>query len=322
MSWRGSMMRAGFREDDLLGGRVSRLINGYDAQGKVIYVDASKAANGGGRTPRNAKNTIALGEDALVANKNDLLRYLQSSSGGIIVDTLAWDKSYTHFEGVGPAPHYANRARIFNSGTAAVGPLLNISASGCSFKNLYLFQGSAIAASGCVLVSGGRNTFERIHFAGIGHATAAANANSYALKLDGAEECDFIECTIGINTITLTAAAKPLWIDTATRRITFTRCRFMMSSDTAAHKMITLADNNAVDREIVFDNCEFINFSVNHATTLTELVDMTAGQTKDLIFINPTLIGIAEIDAGDVAGTHVVGPAVAAGAGIAVTPTT
>ncbi len=89
MSWKGSMLRAGMREYDLSSRRLSGLINGYDAQGKVIYVDVSKAANGGGRSPRNAKNTIALGEGALTAGKNDVLRYLQSTSGGSIVDTLA-----------------------------------------------------------------------------------------------------------------------------------------------------------------------------------------------------------------------------------------
>lgn len=321
MSWKGQLLRSGIRESEMVGGRLRT--SNYGGQGKQIFVDCSKSASGGGRTPRTAKNTIALGEDALTANQNDELIYLQSSSGGTITDTLAWDKSYTHFIGHGPAPHYANRARIFNTGTATVGPLLNVSASGCLFENLYLFQGAAIAASGCVLVSGGRNVFRNVHFAGIGHATAAASASSYCLKLDGAEECDFIDCTIGVNTIKRTAAAKPLWIDGDSKRITFTRCRFVSFSDTAAHKFIVINDASAVDREIVFDRCEFINFSTNHTATLTEVADIpSSGQTKDFIFLDPVMIGVAEIDAGDETGTWVVGPTVAAGAGIGVTPTT
>lgn len=116
-------------------------------RGRVYYVDPANGSDfNDGKTPRRALATIAAGYAKLTANRHDTLVYLAGATSASIVDTLDWAKSYTHFVGIAAPVPVAQRARIFNSGnTTASTPLLKVSGSGCIFRNLYIFQGSAVA---------------------------------------------------------------------------------------------------------------------------------------------------------------------------------
>jgi len=190
------------------------------------------------------------------------------------------------------------------------------------FQNFYIFQGGATAASGNVVVTGDRNYFNNVHFAGIGHATPAGNANAYSLKLTGAAENLFENCTIGIDTIKRTAANNHLVIDTDSKRNEFRGCRFLSWSETAAHTLVKIAGGN--DRFTLFHDCLFYNFWTNHVSTLNEAFDATITTTHDIIVTgNSALVGILEWEAGDIAGTWISAPAPAAAtSGIAVKPAT
>jgi len=301
-------------------------------RGKIVYVDP---ANGSdlytGRTPKQAVKTLTCGYDKLSDNCNDILVLIGDNSSISLETELVWAKDYTHLYGVCSPVPIGQRARVLNKAgdaydTAFSGKsLLKVTGSGCIFKNLYFFQGAdgANKAYGAVHVTGLRNYFENVHFAGMG-ATAsggnAAHADSYSLKVDGGCENLFIGCSIGVDTIKRTAANNHLVITGVTRRNEFVDCRFLSWAENNAYTIAKIVGGQ--EFYTLFDSCWFYNFWTNFADGLNEAFDVTVTTTHYSLFINPSLFNIDELDAGDTAGTLVTGPATAAACGIAVTPTT
>lgn len=326
MSWMGNMLKAGIYSD----GKNIKIdghmlahggISGPVGTGDVYFLDPANGSDSrNGKTPDKAFATLAAAEDALTANQNDIIYYLAGSSGATIASALTWDKNYTHLIGVCAPASVGQRARIFNSGNLA--SLLTVSASGCSFQNIYIFQGGATAASGNVIVTGGRNYFRNVHFAGIGNATPAGNANAYSLALTGAAENLFEDCTIGIDTIKRTAANNHLVIQSDSKRNEFRNCRFLSWAEVNTYTLVKIAGGN--DRWTLFDGCWFYNFWTNHVGTLLGAMTVTVTTTHDvMIHGNSALFGILEWDSTDAAGTWISSPAPAAAtSGIAVKPAT
>ena len=282
-------------------------------QGNVYYLDAANGSdNNDGKVPGRAFKTLAAAEDALAANQNDILYYLAGASSISLTSTLTWDKDYTHLIGVAAPVPVATRARVFNSGN--FNQLLTISATGCVFKNLYFLQGSSTSGAVTnVTVSGERNYFENFHFAGMGHATPAAQSGGNSLTLTGSENL-FRDCTIGIDTIVRTTNTELIFDGDASRN-TFEDCRFISSSETTAHTHVKFTDATAGGRWTLFKNCSFYNFSANHATVLTEVFDMPAtNATFDVLLINCYQYNMTEWDAGNAAFLKVVGPKADSGA--------
>lgn len=317
------------REDFTVGNlTVENLVGGvapFTGFGKSFYLDPTNGSDGNsGLNPRQAKATMADGYALLTAGRNDTLVYLSGSSS-LSIEAFTWAKSYTHFVALGAPTHAAQRARIFNSTTTqtASAALLTISASGCIFKNFYIFQGEDTnQAQKCVTVTGGRNYFENVHFAGMGHASISSETDSDSLFMNGAEENLFKKCTIGVTTTKRTGVNTQIRFDGSAKRNVFEKCKITNWSETAGHPLITEADAAAMEDYNIFEDCLFFNFWTNHGGTLTEVMDANVGATHDTIFINPLMVGILEIEAGDVASVKATGPAMVAATGIAVTPTT
>lgn len=306
------------------GNRATRPITDFEMTtmgiGDAYYVDPTNGSTGvSGKSPTTALSSLSAAYEKATADQNDIIYILAGSSGASLSEELAWAKSYTHLVGL-CAPNMNPRARIGNSGNE-IANIMAISASGCIFKNFRVGNyGSEATALGTAEISGGRNYFQNVTIFGPGHATPAGETGSRALVLDGAEENRFVDCYIGGDTIERTAANVIMEIKGGCVRNEFIRSRFISAADNAAYKLIEIS--NEQDRFHLWDNCLFYNFSVNHATTLNEVFDVTVSGTQDHLFINPAMIGIAELDAGDVAGFTVVGPATVAASGIGVTPTT
>jgi hypothetical protein len=260
-------------------------VSGPVGQGDIYYVDPVDGATGNsGKTPGTAVKTLAAAYAKMSADQNDELRYLANTSGITLTANFEWALNYTHFRGICPPTPVAQRARIFGSDTAGtLTKLFKVSASNCMFSNLYLFQGGTHASDiGCFEVTGTRNYFWNIHFAGMGHATPAAQTGSYSLLLTGAAECLFEECTIGLDTITRGAANAEIQIASDCKRLKFSRCMIQSQSDTAGHVAINIAAGG-LDRWLWLDNCLVYNFSVNHATTLTCAITDSATATHDIL---------------------------------------
>jgi len=271
-------------------------------RGRVYYVDPANGSDTyDGRTPRRALATIAAAEDKCVANRNDTVVYIGGSTSASLTESLTWDKNYTHLVGICAPTNVSQRARIFNSG--AVTPLITISATGCIFKNLAIKQEYSHATAGCVTVTGGRNYFENVHFAGQIGSLAQAGASAYSLKLDGAEENLFVGCTIGVDTVVLTNG-KPLWLDGSAVRNEFDDCFFSIACETDTKAIVRFQDTTAVDRTLIFKRCLFYNFWTNHGGKLNEVFTIPASMaTCDIVLQDCIAVGFtqwAENDRGNI----------------------
>jgi hypothetical protein len=246
-------------------------------QGKKYFVDPVNGSDnpaGGGKDPAHAFKTLAAAEDACVSGRNDTVYFLASTSGDTQTAVLSWDKSYTHLIGVCATAAESHRARIFspNSATAGYSPMVSFSGQGCIIKNMAFKQQSYHADSHhCAQVTGGRNYFENVHFAGMLHATPAGDTNGGSLFLGGAEENLFKNCVIGQDTIQSTAANAQLRIDDYGRnnRNKFDGCLFYTNASAATTWV--LIDAESVGGYLWFKDCTFLN----KGTTMT--VGMTVG---------------------------------------------
>jgi hypothetical protein len=267
---------------------------------KVYCVDPTNGSDlNAGTSFKAPLATITAAEELCVANQHDVVLYLAGSSSITLSAALTWDKNYTHLIGMCAPTNIAQRARIFQLSTlTAASPLITISASGCIFKDLYIFQGVADATSLInVAVTGGRNYFENVHFAGGGHATQAVDGGA-SLKLDGAEENLFVNCTIGVDTADCGTGYSAILFDSEAHRNTFKNCVVRIRASNAGAAFAEVADATGIDRDTLFDNCTFLN---NSATSLTSgfVIPAGMGAPRKLLLKDCMVLGSTKLDAND-----------------------
>lgn len=243
--------------------------------------------------------TILAAFNKCVANQHDVVLYVGGPTSCVLSAALDWNKDYTHLIGYCAPTRIGQRARIFQLSTlTGASPLLTISASGCVFKNLYIFQGVNDATSLInVKVTGGRNYFENVHFAGGGHATQAVDGGA-SLMLDGAEENTFVNCTIGVDTIDAGTGMIGILFDTEAHRNVFEKCTVRMRAGNAGAVFVEIADATGIDRDTIFSNCLFLN---NSATSLTSGFAIPAGMgaPRKLLLKDCMILGTTKLDAND-----------------------
>ena len=275
----------------------------FSRDAKYYYVDPATGSDSfDGLTPGTALATIAAAEDKCVANRHDTVFYIAGSSSVTLSAALTWDKNYTHLIGIAAPTQVGQRARIFQlSSLTGASPLLNITASGCIFKNFYLFQGVDDNTSLInVQVTGGRNYFENVHFAGGGHATQAINGGA-SLELDGAEENTFVNCTIGVDTIDAATGMVGLLVDTEAKRNKFIDCTFTMSAGHTGAAFVELVDGTAIDRYLEFRRCSFINSNFKNFLMASAFVipAIAANRNCSILLQDCMFHGVSKLDAGD-----------------------
>lgn len=271
---------------------------GKDAN--YYFVDPANGSDDNtGEDIDNPLATISAAEDKCTANQHDTVLYIAGGTSLTETAAITWDKNYTHLIGVCAPTRIAQRARIFQLSTlTGASPLLNITATGCIFKNFYIFQGVDDATSLInVQVTGGRNYFENVHFAGGGHATQAVDGGC-SLKLNAAEENTFVNCTIGVDTIDAATGMMGIVFDGEAHRNIFERCTVRMRASNGGAGFVEVVDSTGIDRDNTFIDCMFLN---NSATDLTSAFVIPAGMgaprkfiLKDCIFL-----GTAKLDAND-----------------------
>lgn len=259
----------------------------------------SASDSNAGTDPNFPLLTYAVAYALLVANQNDVLYYVGMDASITLSVAATWAKDYTHFVGLTAPTNVAQRARIFQLSTlTGASPLFTVSASGCIFKNLYFFQGVNDATSLInVKVSGGRNYFENVHFAGGGHAAQAITGGA-SLMLDAAEENLFYRCTVGVDTIDAATGMSGLILDTDAHRNEFKECRFRMRAGNTGARFVTVADATGIDRDTLFDNCIFINNST--ANDMASAFVIPAMGEPRLILLKDCLFhNVTKLDASD-----------------------
>jgi hypothetical protein len=266
----------------------------------VYLVDAANGSDSNPGTSFKAPlATIAAAYALCTANQHDVVLYLASSSGINLSAALTWSKNYTHLIGLCAPTQAAQRARIFQLSTlTGASPLLTISATGCIFKDFYIFQGVDDATSLInVSVTGGRNYFENVHFAGGGHATMAINGGA-SLHLNAAEENLFRHCTIGVDTIAAATGMAGVLFDGEAHRNVFEDCLFSMYAGHAGAIFAEVVDSTGIDRYTIFKRCLFSN-TASMAMTQAFAIPAGMGAPRRIYLMDCALHGATDWDGND-----------------------
>jgi hypothetical protein len=227
-----------------------------------------------GMSPGSAKAEFSDALDLCTSGKGDGIVLM---SGGTTLDHTAsrlsavktWSQHNVYLKGLSAGGMF-NRATIRN--TAAVVNLANLitlSGNNNVIDNVGIVnEGSDAAAVGALIVSGLRNKIVNSHIAGALHATPAAVAGAYDVKLDAAEEIMFENCDFGSDSIVNAAANANILVDGGCWRIRFKNCRFFSNSVTVGRGAVNLVDATSLNGEMIFEGCKFLNFSPNGLTAL------------------------------------------------------
>lgn len=272
----------------------------FSKNAKYYFVDVANGSDGNsGFSPSEALASLEAAYAKTVANQHDTIFYIAGSSGNNLAAAVTWSKNYTHLIGVAAPTRIAQRARIFQTSTlTGASPLLTISATGCIFKNFYIFQGVDDATSLInVSVTGGRNYFENVHFAGGGHASQAINGGA-SLHLNAAEENTFVNCTIGVDTIDAATGMMGILFDGEAHRNIFEDCTVRMRAGNGGAGFVEIVDATGIDRDNTFKRCLFLN---NSGTDMTSgfVIPAGMGVPRKLLLMDCMILGTAKLDAND-----------------------
>lgn len=317
--------------------------------GTAWFVDPLNGSDGNsGRKPTQAFQTLYRAHEAMTAGKNEVCYLLsdgttastarlskasaQTVDSSVTSGTLVWSKNACHLIGITPPGMVSLRARIapptgtYTAATFGSNNFVTVSASGCYFANIQAFQSFSTgnAAEICWTDSGGRNVYANVHFAGIVDAAALAGTTSRSLKISGSNgENVFLNCTMGVDTATRSAANASLEFAGGTPRNIFRGCFFPFMTSAAGVLGILGTGNACVDRTQLFEQCSFVNAIKSTSTQMTALISFTTASPGGLILMRDcSLVGITKFgDTNGLANTYVDGGApTAATTGLAVNP--
>ena len=271
------------------------------AYSNVYYVDSTNGSDSNdGKRPEKPLLTILAAYNKCTANQHDVVAIIGGAASNNLSAALDWAKNYTHLVGLCAPTGVASRARIFQLSTlTGASPLLTISATGCIFKNFYLFQGVDDATSLInVSVTGGRNYFEDVHFAGGGHATQAVNGGA-SLHLNAAEENTFVRCTVGVDTVDAATGMVGLLFDAEAHRNVFRDCIFRMRAGHIGAAFVEVVDSTGIDRDNTFVDCLFINNATAFDMASAFVIPAGMGEPRALLLKDCMFLNVTKLDASD-----------------------
>jgi len=280
--------------------------NGIPLINKVIYIDGVNGADSGrsGRSFKTAYASLYKAHDAVTTDNYDMIIVAPAGTGSgsgtnesaaLTGGLVTFSKSLVSVVGA-PAPtRVSPRARILwdtaSQSTTTVA-LLTISGSGNRFVNIQL--GTFVDNNVLCKVTGDRNYFGAVHFAGIGDATAGDDADAKSLWLSDADENMFDGCYIGLDTIARSTSNVEIEIDGPAQRNTFKDCIITGYADDAGHLFVRADTAQDMDRHLIFDHCFFINPIASAATTMTVAMALTASLGGAIILSDSWLLGATD----------------------------
>ena len=290
----------------------------------VVDPQSGSDSNPGDRWTRPLL-TLAAAYAKCTTNQNDVVLIVGGPTALYPDAAMDWAKSYTHLVGLShDLPGVGQRCRVVGNTTADSAYIVDFRGNGCVVKNVQFFQGTdKDADSGAVIVSGSRNHFVNSFFAGMGHATTAARAGCYSLKVTGAENV-WERCTIGLGSMDRTAANAELWLTGECNRNRFIDCE-IVSWSTTAGKLAVKLDASAVPYTLQFKNTAFLNLNSDNGAPGGQpdnaISDAATPMHQILLMGDCPLVGY-DGWADTVTYVYSAQPVPAAGFGIAVNPTT
>jgi hypothetical protein len=324
-------------------------IGGLPLTGTWYFVNPASGSDGNdGLSPESPLATLYQAHNLMTAGQNDVcvligngassgsarlsLALAQTINSSATAGTLTWSKNACHLIGVAAPTQVGSRARIappsgtYTQATFGSGDFIVVSAAGCIFANLSIFHGFSTGGTNQIAWTdtGGRNYYYNVDIGGIGDAASAANTGARSLKISGTGENTFVNCTIGLDTVTRSVANASLEFAGATPRNVFISCNFPFMTSAAGVLGIIGTGSSNMDRWQKFDNCTFINAINSTSTTMSGLATLAASSGGLILMKNATMVGITEFgtDATSRGQMYVDGGAPTAGtSGIAVVPT-
>lgn len=250
--------------------------------GNLFYVDptdGSDTANDG-TTQDNALKTLTAAYNKTTNFHHDVVIIVPGGTASTDeAAALTWSNSYTHLIGNTAPTLISQRSRVGTT-VASLSPLITFSGNGNIVSNVQFSNGTTTGLY-CVKVTGDRNYFSNVHFAGLTNATAGDSAAAASLLITGAGsglgggENTFENCVIGADTAARSTSNACLEMananSTGCRRNMFINCFFPAYADNAGALFVKIDGTNDLDRFVWFKNCVF------HNAVRTSATEMTAG---------------------------------------------
>jgi len=283
--------------------QLGTLLGVLGGVGDVYYLDPTNGVDtNAGTSPGSAVKTFLVAEELLTANQNDVLVLISGTSALTLTAAVDWDKSYTHFVGACAPTRIEQRARIFQLSTlTGASPLFKLSASSCIMKDFYIFQGVADATSLInYQVTGSRNYFENVHFAGAGNITQAVDGG-VSLNINGGAANTFEKCTIGTDTAVAATGVSALTFGPAADAAHnyFDHCTFRVWANSTGVNFVETTITG-INYDNTFEDCIFINRKAAGGTSALASAFVVPGSTTGYLFLKNCMFGnVTKVDASD-----------------------
>jgi len=249
----------------------TKIAAGY-AGVQFVCGDTGSDANTG-FTPESPLKNLDTAYNRTLGGRNEIIFVVGGASSVNFSSAIAsagvglvWSKSYTHLVGLSASGSSGMRSHVSNgASTNLYTPLITVSGNGCLFENIEFFNGGAHAteAAVCVLVTGSYNSFVNCQISGGGHATAAANAATRSLVVQGngtggGGENTFRHCYIGLTTVQRGSTSSEIELKTNTPRNWFEDCTIASAASQNGTILVSI-DATGIQDFVVFRNCLFVN---------------------------------------------------------------
>lgn len=281
--------------------------------GNIYFVDYANGSDGNTGEAQNPFKTIARAYSKMVDGNNDVCVIVGDGSTTAtqrISSTLTWAKDACHLIGMTAPVPIAARARISHASTApttAFTPMVLVTAQGCVFANLSIFEG--FAQTGTAVVTwedqGSRNLYSRVQFGGMGNLTANTSfhqAGSASLLLTGGGEHYFDTCAIGLDTAPRDAANASLRLRSQSARNWFNNCEFPMYATATSPFFVDTNAANSLNRWLKFRDCDFYNVQgITSSASLVAGFSVSATQNGDIRLMGCSWYGMDDLVAADTA---------------------
>lgn len=269
--------------------------------GNWYFVNETLGGDGNPGTYNQPLATLSAALSKCNANNNDVVAF----SGTIhLTSSLLWNKNNVHLIGLCSPQTIGKRARISVTGTVAFNNLVNVTASGCNFRNFGTFYGFndtlSVGANVCWLDTGGRNSYDNVEFDGFGDgaaSTGTANLTAArAFKLNTSTgETTWRNCYFGVDTVVRNATNYTLEIAGGAPRLIFENCTFSADlGSSGASSSHVLVGSGGIDRHVTFNRCRFYDTTKSGGTTMTQAFNVS-GSAGGFIFLDQcTIVGITK----------------------------
>jgi len=223
-------------------------------------------------------------------DRNDVV--LKTPGLETVTASIAWSKNRTHLVGLGGVQQkgYESGTGLTTS-TSGVASVINNTGVNNQFINVTLMNQGAAAGNVTAFLNAGYGTrLIGSQFIGCAAATQMATALNSSLKIAAngyyfyAEKCNFGSTdfgTLGADTACVIHFAQDAMVSDGK----FFECNIGAMIDATTRPLIYIS-SNGIDRDWIFDRCEFYAFSTNHGYKMAQVVTNqdAVPSTYDMVF--------------------------------------